>query len=86
MKICSVFGDMQSDRTAEQYPTVTLCNDCVEQDSLAKEDSQIVTLGEYDESFGDCCEWCGITAEEEGSAVTDRYLESSPDSHLNKPQ
>lgn len=43
MKTCTVFGDMQSDSAAEQYPTVTLCNDCVEQDALAKEDNQIVS-------------------------------------------
>ncbi|EJM48090.1 hypothetical protein [Pseudomonas sp. GM48] len=69
MKTCTVFGDMQSDSAAEQYPTVTLCNECVEQDALAEEDNQIVSQGAYDESFGDSCEWCGITsAEEEGAA------------------
>lgn len=69
MKTCTVFGDMQSDSTAEQYPTVTLCNDCVEEDAQAKENCQIVSVGDYDESFGDSCEWCGTKAEEEGVAL-----------------
>lgn len=67
MKTCTVFGDMQSDRAAEQYPTVILCNDCVEQDAQDDEDHQIVSQGAYDESFGDTCEWCGTTVEEEGA-------------------
>ncbi|EMJ4935765.1 hypothetical protein N5C93_01940 [Pseudomonas nitroreducens] len=67
MKTCTVFGDMQSDRTAEQYPTVTLCDDCVEQDALSKDNRQIVSMGDYDDSFGDTCEWCGTTTEEEGA-------------------
>ncbi|EMO9850647.1 hypothetical protein [Pseudomonas aeruginosa] len=67
MKTCTVFGDMQSDSTAEQYPTVTLCNNCVEQDALSKDDRRIISLGAYDESFGDSCEWCGTTTEEEGA-------------------
>ena len=76
MKTCTIFGDMQSESTVDQYPTVTLCNDCVEQDSLSKEDSQIVTLGDYDESYGDSCEWCGVTAEEEDGAFADTRLNS----------
>lgn len=74
MKTCTIFGDMQSERTADQYPTVALCNDCIKQDSLSDEDSQIVTLGDYDESYGDSCEWCGVTAEDEQAAVTDNSL------------
>lgn len=58
---------MQSDSTAEQYPTVTLCNDCAEQDTQSKDNRQIVSMRDYDESFGDSCEWCGTTAEEEGA-------------------
>lgn len=74
MKKCTIFGDMQSERTADQYPTVTLCNDCVKQDRSSNEDSKIVTLGEYDKSYGDSCEWCGVTAEDEDAAVTDSRL------------
>ncbi len=67
MKTCTIFGNMQSDSAAEQYPTVTLCNDCVERDARAKEDRKIVSQGAYDGSFGESCEWCGTTAEEEGA-------------------
>lgn len=80
MKTCTVFGDMQSDSTAEQYPRVTICDDCVEQDSLSNEDNQIVTLGDYDESFGDSCEWCGTTAGEEDSTSAERRIGSNPSS------
>lgn len=69
MKTCTVYGDMQSDSAADQYPTVPLCDDCVEQDSKAKENAQIVTEQAYDESYGDTCEWCGTTAEEEAGGV-----------------
>lgn len=65
MKTCTVFGNMQSDSTSEQYPTVNLCNDCIEQDTQADEDHQIVCQGAYDEYFGDRCEWCGASIEEE---------------------
>jgi hypothetical protein len=68
MKTCTIFGNMQSDSTAEQYPTVTLCNDCVEQDALAQEESQIVSQAIYDDSFGDSCDWCGTTADEESAS------------------
>lgn len=74
MKTCTIFGNMQSERTADQYPTVTLCNDCIKQDSFSNEDSQIVTLGDYEKSYGDSCEWCGVTAEDEQAAVTDSRL------------
>jgi len=69
MKTCTVYGDMQSDSAADQYPTVPLCDDCVEQDSNAKENSQIVSEQDYDESYGDTCEWCGTTADEEAGAA-----------------
>ncbi|GAB1614861.1 hypothetical protein PSN_0583 [Pseudomonas sp. NGC7] len=65
MKTCIVFGDMQSDSTSEQYPTVILCNDCIERDAQADEDRQIVCQGAYDEHFGDSCAWCGASIEEE---------------------
>lgn len=66
MQTCTVYGDMSADRAADQYPTVTLCDDCVEADGKKKGNSQIVTSGgAYDSSFGDSCEWCGAEASEE---------------------
>lgn len=65
MKICTIWGDMSSDRVGEQYPSVTVCDDCVSAERSSGEDSQIVTISEYDPSLGDTCEFCGKTAEEE---------------------
>lgn len=71
MKTCTVFGDMRSDSTSEQYPTVNLCNDCIGQDAQAGEDHQIVCQGAYDAYFGENCEWCGISIEEEDEVKSD---------------
>lgn len=65
MKTCTVYGDMSADRAADQYPTVTLCDDCVEADGNKQANSQIVTTDNYDSDFGESCEWCGVEASEE---------------------
>ncbi len=65
MKTCMIWGDMSSDRASEQYPSVTVCDDCVSAEQSSGEDSKIVTVSEYDSSLGDACEFCGKTAEEE---------------------
>lgn len=65
MKICMIWGDMSSDRASEQYQSVTLCDDCVLAEQASGEESQVVTVSEYDPDLGDTCEFCGKTAEEE---------------------
>ncbi len=67
MKTCTIWGDMSSDRVDEQYPSVTVCDDCVSAEQSSGEDSQIVTVSGYDPSLGDTCEFCGKTAEEEAT-------------------
>lgn len=60
MRQAMIFGDLTSDRAGEQYPTVPLCEDCIQKDKARKEDSQIVTLiGDVDDGEGPC-EWCGV--------------------------
>jgi hypothetical protein len=39
----------------------TVCDDCVEQNEEAGESSQIVSVSDFDESFGDTCEFCEKT-------------------------
>jgi hypothetical protein len=68
MKTCVIEGDLSSDSAADQYPTVPVCDDCVETDDKAGANHIIVSKGEYDDSFGDTCEICGTTAEEEEEA------------------
>lgn len=75
MKTCMIWGDLSSDRASEQYPTVTLCDECVDAEE-AGEESQIVTVGEYDPSFGDTCEFCDKTEEEESGAKESEEEES----------
>lgn len=58
MKQVVVFGDLTSDRTSEQYPTIVLCDDCIRRDRAKEEDSQIVNVvGDADDA-DDACEWC----------------------------
>lgn len=71
MKTCTVYGDLQSDSAAEQYPTVPLCDSCVAEDNKASPDSQIVTQEDYDPAYGDTCDWCSTTAEEEAADNAD---------------
>jgi hypothetical protein len=56
---------MSSDRSSENYPTVQICDQCVEADEKQRENAQIVNVEEYDPSYGDTCEFCDKTYEEE---------------------
>ena len=58
MKRAVIFGDLSSDSTSEQYPTVTLCDVCIEKDAALKVDSQVVSIdGDAGPDDGPC-EWC----------------------------
>ncbi len=66
MKTCTVWGDMLSDRTSDQYPTVTVCDACVEKHQQAGKDSKILSVNsEYDSLYGEECYFCEKTKEEE---------------------
>ncbi len=65
MKTCMILGEMSSDRASEQYPSVTVCDDCVSAEQSSGEESQIVTVSECDPTLGNTCEFCDKTAEEE---------------------
>jgi hypothetical protein len=65
MKTCTIYGDLSSDSAADNYPTVQICDECVEADDKRQEDAQIVSSGEYDPSFGESCEFCDKMYEEE---------------------
>ncbi len=69
MKTCMIYGDLSSDRASEQYPTVILCDECASAEESLGEDSKIVSMEEYNSDFGDTCEFCQITAEEEAAAT-----------------
>ena len=59
MKRVVVFGNLSSDSTSEQYPTVTLCDDCIADDKKKREDSQVVSIDGSASSDDGSCEWCG---------------------------
>jgi len=65
MKSCTIHGDVMSEKSSENYPTVPVCDECVEESSAAGEDNNIVSTDDYDKSLGDTCEFCGKTLEEE---------------------
>lgn len=65
LKECTVFGDLSSDRTSENYPLVPVCEDCIEVDHAAKEDSQIVSVGRVVTDPDASCEFCGASAEDD---------------------
>jgi len=60
MKSCQIWGDLSADRADDQYPTVTVCNDCVEAHSRGEDAAIVAVVGEYDEAYGDECHFCGI--------------------------
>ena len=82
MKTCDVWGDLSSDSTSEQYPTVAVCDDCF---SVFQNDGeQILCSYPYDSGFGDTCHFCGKTEEEESleeerDTVDDIYGDDDPE-------
>ena len=62
MKECTVFGNMSSDRTSENYPEVPVCEDCIEADQSSGEESQIVSVGNVVTDKDATCEFCGADA------------------------
>lgn len=69
MKSCVIYGDMSSDEVDDNYPTVTVCDACVEKDAKAGEDGVIVNLAPYDPRLGTECEFCGKTADKEAAEL-----------------
>jgi hypothetical protein len=68
MKTCMISGDLSSDSAAEQYPTINLCDDCVAEDAKREDNQHIFQEERYDPDYGDTCDWCGRTTEEEAEA------------------
>ena len=65
MKSCTIYGDMASDKSSENYPTVAVFDECVAAQQAAEEDCQIVTVSGHDLSDGDTCHFCDKTLEKE---------------------
>ena len=65
MKICTVWGDLSSEKSSENYPTELFCEECFQLMSPYQEDSGIVSYQDDDGSYGDTCSACGKTKKEE---------------------
>jgi len=65
MKICTVHGNFNSEKSSEQYPSDLFCEECFQSMHPDKEDSSIVSHQDDDGSYGDTCSSCGKTKEEE---------------------
>lgn len=61
MKICTVWGDMSSDKASENYPTDLFCDECFDEMAPEQENSGVVSWQEDDGSYGKQCSNCGKT-------------------------
>ena len=64
MQDCTIWGDLSSDKTSENYPQVQICDDCVAKYE-DEEDSPIVQVGGPNDDKDTICEICEKTREEE---------------------
>lgn len=61
MRIYQVWGDLSRENFSEQYPTVPICDECIENDEV-----EVVHYhSDYDPRYGDFCDCCGKTKEQE---------------------
>lgn len=61
MKTCVVFGDLSSDSATDQYPTIQICDDCLEN----YDSEYIQNTVDFNPMYGDSCEFCPKTKKEE---------------------
>lgn len=64
MQRAVIFGDLSSDLASDQYPTVTLCEECIARDEARKEDHQIVSLDREANQDDGPCEWCDAESDD----------------------
>jgi hypothetical protein len=69
MKICTVWGNLLSEKSSENYPTDLYCEDCFNEMNPDGEDSQIISYQDDDSSYGDVCAGCGKTEDEENEEL-----------------
>lgn len=70
MKTCTIWGDLSSDGDGGQYPLVTVCDACAEEQQASEQaiehnTSGIVKVETINAEHGDTCSSCGKTAEQE---------------------
>lgn len=65
MKVCMVWGNMNSDRTDEQYPNVNICDECISLYSVGEDHKIISILEDYNSDYGNECYFCEKTYDEE---------------------
>ncbi len=65
MKICTVWGDLSSEKSSKNYPTDLFYEECFQSMNPDQADSGIVTYQDDDGSYGDTCYECGKTKQQE---------------------
>jgi len=56
---------MLSDQASDNYPTVLLCDRCVEEYKRAGDHDRILEINAYDSDYGDVCASCDKSVAEE---------------------
>ena len=70
MKTCTIWGDLSSEGDGVQYPLVTVCDACVEEQQAGAEATEnqpsgIVKVESVNAEHGGTCIYCGKTESEE---------------------
>lgn len=63
MKNCTVWGDLMSDKSSENYPEVAVCDSCA-QEQKCEEGGVVSVDSECNEDY-ESCHYCQKTKEEE---------------------
>lgn len=59
MYYCQVWGDLTADKTDDQYPTVAVCEDCIEDQQSRGEQNEIVSVStELVSDKDEACHFC----------------------------
>ncbi len=66
MKTCRIYSELPDDQTNDQYSIIVpVCDECVAKRQQMGEKSGIVQIEEYDPNYGDICEFCEKSLDEE---------------------
>jgi hypothetical protein len=57
-KMCTLWGDLASDRVSEQYPEAPVCTDCIKSEQASGENSSIVNVGGFVSGENIVCAIC----------------------------
>lgn len=65
MKICVVWGDLSSEMSSENYPTVPVCDACFKEQGGETGEDFVFVDDDFNPIYGNSCYYCGKTKQEE---------------------